>query len=81
MLTHPEIWAIMQNRLQRGEWITLQEINELMERHGNLDDDDFEPQAPNSDIPKWKRNVRNVLQYRKGKGDIRWDGDARYLLP
>ncbi|MEZ4524982.1 MAG: type II toxin-antitoxin system Phd/YefM family antitoxin [Desulfobacterales bacterium] len=34
----------------------------------------------NPDIPKWKRTVRNVLQYRKKTGEIEWDGDAHYLL-
>jgi hypothetical protein len=53
----------------------------MVERYGNLDGEDFDPQSPTSDIPKWKRNVRNVLQYQKGIGEIRWDGDANYLLP
>ena len=51
-----------------------------MERNSNLDDEDLEPQAPGSDIPKWKRNVRNVLQYRKKTGEIEWDGEAKYRL-
>ena len=27
-----------------------------------------------------KRNVRNVLQYRKGTGEIEWDGQAKYRI-
>ena len=31
-------------------------------------------------IPKWKRNVRNVLQYRKNNKGLIWDGSANYRL-
>ena len=58
----------------------MQDIYRIIERIVDLDDEDFEPQSPNSDIPKYKRNVRNVLQYRKRKGEIEWDGDAKYKL-
>lgn len=67
--------------MPRERWISLDEIYQMIERYGNLDIEDFEPQSPTSDIPKWKRNVRNVLQYREGTGEIQWDGDTRYLLP
>ncbi len=74
-MTHlPEIWDCIRSKLPRGRWISLEDIYYLVERHLNLDDEDFEPQSPRSDIPKWKGNVRNVLQYRKGTGDIEWDG-------
>lgn len=80
MLHQPEIWKIIKDNLPNDVWVTLQEIYKIIERNVNLNDDDFEPQAPNSDIPKWKRNVRNVLQYRKQTGEIEWDGDAKYKL-
>jgi hypothetical protein len=66
--------------MQRGSWIELDDIYALVEHHLNLDAEDCEWQSPTSDIPKWKRNVRNVLQYRKRTGDIEWDGQARYRL-
>jgi hypothetical protein len=81
MIHLPEIWNIIQTHLPRKRWVTLDNVYKLVERHGNLDSEDYEPQSPTSDIPKWKRNVRNVLQYRKGTGEIQWDGDAKYLLP
>ena len=80
MIHLPEIWDIIQRRMPRGHWVSLEEIYQMVEHYGNLDAEDFEPQSPTSDIPKWKRNVRNVLQYRKRTKDIQWDGDARYLL-
>jgi hypothetical protein len=67
--------------MPRGHWVSLEEIYQVVEKHWNLDAEDFHPQSPTSDIPKWKRNVRNVLQYRKSTGEILWDREARYLLP
>ena len=81
MIHLPEIWDVILRHMPRGRWVSLDEIYQMVESYGNLDAEDFEPQSPTSDIPKWKRNVRNVLQYWKGKGEIRWDGDAEYLLP
>ena len=81
MIHHPEIWDIIQTHMPRERWISLGEIYQMVERYGDLDVEDFDPESPTSDIPKWKRNVRNVLQYRRRTGKIRWDGDANYLLP
>ena len=80
MIHLSEIWDIIQRRMPRGCWVSLEEIYQMVKCYGNLDVEDLKPQSPISDIPKWKRNVRNVLQYRKKK-EIQWDGDARYLLP
>lgn len=82
MIHSPEIWDIILTHTPRGRWVSLpDDIYQMVERYGNLDVEDFKPQSPTSDIQKWKRNVRNVLQYRKDTGEIQWDGDARYLLP
>lgn len=76
----PEIWGIILMYMPRRQWISLNDIYHMVETYGNLDTEDFEPQSPTSDIPKWKRNVRNVLQYRKKTGEILWDENANYLL-
>ncbi len=81
MIRLPEIWDIIRTHMPRRQWILLNDIYTMVERHRNLDDGDFEPQSPRSAIPKWKRNVRNVLQYRKRTGEIQWDGNTRYMLP
>lgn len=81
MIHSSEIWDIMVMQMPRQRWVSLEEIYQLIERCGELDVEDAKPQSPTSDIPKWKRNVRNVLQYRKGTGEVLWNGDARYLLP
>lgn len=81
MIHLSEIWYIIQRRMPRGRLVPLEEIYQMVKRYGNLDAEDFKPQSPTSDIPKWKRNVRNVLYYRNNKTkEIQWDGDARYLL-
>jgi len=80
MLRLPEIWDIIRKNLSKEKWTSLEEIYRIVERTANLDNEDWEPQAPRSIIPKWKRNVRNVLQYRKKTGEIEWDGEAKYRL-
>ncbi|MDW7776261.1 MAG: hypothetical protein SCH39_08015 [Methanosarcinales archaeon] len=80
MIRLPEIWDIILMYMPRRQWISLNDIYHMVETYGNLDTEDFEPQSPTSDIPKWKRNVRNVLQYRKKTSEILWDENAKYLL-
>ena len=82
MIHASEIWNIIKANMPRGRWISLQDIYSLVERFGNLRTDDFEPEFHTSNVPKWKRNVRNVLQRKKSK-EIRWDRDKKgmYLLP
>ena len=80
MIHLPEIWELMQTYMKPGKWYSIEDIYEIVERYHKLDSEDFELQSPTSSIPKWKRNVRNVLQYRKNKGDLIWDGSANYKL-
>ena len=80
MIRLPEIWDIIKTHMPRDEWTQIQDIYELVRRNGQLDDEDFQPQSPVSDLPKWKRNVRNVLQYRKQTGEIEWDDDTNYRI-
>lgn len=80
-MTHlPEIWQCIRSLLPRGKWVGLEDVYALVSSSVSLDREDHLPQSPSSDIPKWKRNVRNVLQYRKSTGEIQWDGDARYKI-
>jgi hypothetical protein len=76
----PEIWDCIRNNLPKGQWIALGYIYSLIGENINLDEEDYEWQSPTSDIPKWKRNVRNVLQYRKGTGEIEWDEHGSYRM-
>lgn len=66
--------------MPRHKWIPLVDIYALVQGRLKLDREDQDPQAPNSTIPKWKRNVRNVLQYQKANGGIVWDGQGNYRL-
>lgn len=76
----PEIWVCLKQNMTKGVWTSIVTIYELVQNNLSLDTEDFEPQSPSSDIPKWKRNVRNVLQYRKKSGEIEWDGSAHYRI-
>jgi len=80
MIRLPEIWDIIKRHMPRNKWLSLQDVYDLINRNGQLDCEDFEPQSPTSDVPKWKRNVRNVLQYRKRTGEMEWDGDTHYRI-
>jgi len=80
MTHHPEIWDCLRQRSPKGEWIQLEEIYSIVEAGLTLDNEDYARQSPSSDIPKWKRNVRNVLQYRKRTGEIEWDGHGGYKI-
>lgn len=81
MLTQPEIWAIMENHLSHDTWTPIEQIYRLVEGHAVLDEQDFQPAGPRSVQIRWQRNVRNVLQRRKTKGDILWNGTAHYMIP
>lgn len=80
-MTHqPELWEAIRRLLPHTEWMPLDDIYKAVEKQVRLDREDFEPAAPGLDEPRWKRNVRNVLQYRKGTGDILWNSDAAYKI-
>lgn len=82
MIQLPEIWKILQEYMQRGTWTHIHQIYDLVEKHDDLDDNDFYPQSPTSNIPKWKRNVRNVLWYRTNvTKELQWNKNEHYLLP
>ena len=75
-----EIWEIILIHMPKDRALSLKEIYRTIERNANLDSEDFEPELHTSNDPKWKRNVRNVLRYRTGTGEINWDRDTIYLL-
>ncbi len=76
-----EMWELISAQLPRDEWVALPKIYSLVKNHLQLTDDDFLPSAPNSDEPKWMRNVRNVLQRRKTNGEIAWNKNGKYMIP
>ena len=79
MITHGEIWTAAKSRLSSRRYTSLSEIYSFVENLG-IGADDLEPQSPSSRLPKWKRNVRNVLQYRRSTGEIEYRPDSMYRL-
>ncbi len=75
-----EMWEVIDSELFRDIWVPLQDIYVLVETNLNLTKDDFLPAAPSTKDPKWRRNVRNVLQHRKTSGDIAWNKDGQYMI-
>jgi hypothetical protein len=75
-----EIWEIILTHMPKDRALSLQEVYRIIERHADLDPEDFEPASRTSTDPKWKRDVRNVLRYRAETGEIYWDRDTIYLL-
>jgi hypothetical protein len=80
MIHSPEIWDCIVSKLPKKRWVVLDDIYTLIEHNLNLDAEDYEGQSPSSKIPKWKRNVRNVLQNRKETGKIEWNKHGSYRL-
>jgi hypothetical protein len=75
-----EIWEIFQLRTSKGKWIKLTELYQIIQTEGRLEEDDWIPSAPGNREPKWKRNVRNVLQKKKADGKVRWKHPALYMF-
>jgi len=76
-----QLWPAILKSLNRRSWTPLSAIYAGVAKRVVFDPDDFTPEAPHSTIPKWKRNVRNVLQRRKALGHVDWDRAASYKLP
>ena len=64
-LTADEIWTTLVNGMQAGRWYELSELYDLVLPKCSLSEADQDADAPGASSPKWRRNVRNVLQRRK----------------
>ena len=49
----------LDKRMFKEKHYHLKQIYIIVEGECQLDKEDFNPQAPGSSVPKWKRNVRN----------------------
>ena len=80
MIHAHEIRNILNEYMPKNQWVSLEKIYELVESYGNIDQEDRKSSAPGNAEPKWKRNVRNVLQTDKRAGKIKWDKKANYMF-
>ena len=82
MIRAYKIRQIIKEHMHKNRWVSLDNIYLLIERYGNLDIEDSKSSAPGNIEPKWKRNVRNVLQTDKKAGKIVWAKvNAKYMIP
>ncbi len=81
MIHSDQLWKVIQGVLPRDRWLPLGQLYPRIEARVTLDREDFLPSAPTNDEPKWKRNVRNVLQQQKATGKVLWNGHGSYRLP
>lgn len=81
VLTSQQAWNAYSESAQRGQWLTLSEIYEMVRSKVALDEHDQQPMSASNRSPYWKRTVRNALQRRKQRGDVEWDRAGRYRLP
>ena len=75
-----EIWEIILTHMPGDRALSLKEVYRIIEFHAALDPEDSQSESHLSHNPNWKRNVRNVLQYRTETGEIYWDRDTIHLL-
>ena len=78
MTTAEEMWRVISGWIPKQRWVDLTDIYSAVADHAKLDREDDDPDAPGSTAPKWKRNVRNVLQRQKRLGRVDWQRPARY---
>ncbi len=71
MANQKDIWDALSSGLGR-EWMALRDVYSVLGRVMGLSDSEMGP--------RWKRNVRNVLQRRKASGEVEWDGSGKYRL-
>ena len=72
MIAEPTIWNILQGHMPRKQWVSSKDIYDIVELHGNLDEEDRRPNSSRSKTPKWKTLVHYVLMNRLKNGKLRW---------
>jgi putative restriction endonuclease len=77
----PVMWEAILKAVPRGIWVDIQDIYKVVEHAVQLARDDMDPVSEEDDSPRWQRNVRNILQYRKTTRELLWNEDAKYMLP
>lgn len=75
------MWGVIKEKLPVNQLVELQRIYSLVERNVKLTPDDWLPSAKGTADPRWKRNIRNILQYRKKTSEVIWMGEGKYALP
>lgn len=75
------MWSVMKSRLPVNRILDISEIYSVVENNLSLTPDDFVPSSKWTSEPRWKRNVRNILQNRKSTSQIIWLKNGKYFIP
>lgn len=67
------LWATVQRHVPKRRWVSTGEILSIIESHSTFDHDDLTLHSSN--LPRWKLNVRRLLQQKKKDGTLK--GRAR----
>ncbi len=78
---HSVIWETIRNRIPRDVWMDTKAIYALVESAIPLSREDLEPVTDYDSTPKWRRDVRHVLHYRKGTEEMYRGKRGAYMLP
>lgn len=80
MLHAHDIRDFLYEAAPRDRWLALADIYALVESRHDLDSEDLRPVSDRHPQPRWKRNVRAVLQDIKNR-DVEWERPAKYRFP
>jgi hypothetical protein len=68
-MTQPTaLWGVLTRHAPKKRWVSTNEIYSIVESHLTLDNDDL--RVRDSQPPKWKLNIRRLLQDMKKAGRI-----------
>lgn len=83
MVTSSSIfWEILKSNLTEGVWYNINDLYTIIQNnYDSFSESDLTPVTRYNNEPTWHRNVRNVLQIKKVKKEILYDGKANYRLP
>jgi hypothetical protein len=72
MVSRRDIWPALKAAMNEESWTSLDELYRAVEK--------ALPAVSEESSPRWRRNVRNVLQHRRARGEVAWNGHGAYKL-
>ncbi len=70
MTDNGTLWKTIRTNLPLRTWIPIAEIYRAVEKHIALDAEDLDTSLSRTNIPRWRTNVRRVLNGKKEAGGV-----------